>query len=415
MQRCSNKNVRYGSLTMALVSGMFCYRFLLHAWCYALYFTRISSAHNMLDNTGYFRCQMINFAAASLITPLGIASSSIISSHVFVFTYQQSSQFFNQPQNFYPFFGKSELVSSLNHNIDRSTSISQYFNNIYYYLANFNSNNNQNSNNNNANIFTQNGSKFLFDINYNTFLFTWSLISFASLRLYFIIRHNSGPIKISMPIFRIIAPSDAWCQGSYATRAPGIAKSSKHVTNYQKELIQSYGKRYGCHHCGATQPSANNDSNNVKTTQSPRKTFSFSDYDISDSPTRTPKMKNASQQSLVGQVMSTVGINSPKHIKSPKNIKSPKKSDANVFIGDHVPPSKFIDANNQVSVAFFPQCVECSYKQANSVRNKRRTLLMPKFYQGTRIWHLWIPLPLLFVLFDYPNYDIFAQWLKFTS
>jgi len=149
--------------------------------------------------------------------------------------------------------------------------------------------------------------------------------------------------------FRCVAMSDLWHPGSYAVSSisgttpvrPGIYVQGSRAS---AEIVR-LGNTYGCHSCGS------------------RHVFS----------SRTKAWLNKLR------LRRWLGI-------------STRRRD---FNGDHQPPSGLLPGTKQKpKQILLPQCTECSQLQSVSVRSKRRTLVGHSFVAGTRLWHLWIPLPL---------------------
>ena len=58
-------------------------------------------------------------------------------------------------------------------------------------------------------------------------------------------------MTIDINPFRVIAPSDIWYRGSFARYCiKENVKRNKYANQSQKLLIEQYGRKYGCHHCG---------------------------------------------------------------------------------------------------------------------------------------------------------------------
>eukprot|EP01084_Bolivina_argentea_P022664 42126_1 len=267
-QRLSRWKQPYGIFALSLTSGLLSYRLSLHGWCCIFYALRISS--NRKFN--------MNYIAASVTTPIAVVSSAFVSSHMAIQCYKRYINdeicYLNYPKIF-----------KLNYQ-----SLS-----IYHWNSDF-----------------------------HKFLLISSIVSFSTFRCIQLLRSNVG--FTIFDIFRVLTPSDLWCRGSYARYCINKNVYRRHyATEYQKKLIEEYGMKYGCHHCGRKQFM----SSKFKTVTKPMRRFLNKYFSLNISLTE--------------------------------------------YIADHIPPSKVLKLKRKRQV-FLPQCRLCCMKQANSVKSKRRTL-----------------------------------------
>ena len=141
-----------------------------------------------------------------------------------------------------------------------------------------------------------------------------------------------------------VAPSDLYKVGSYMRHTLPAFRGSQYASTAEKQVLQVFGRKYGCHHCGM----------------------------------RYGRMLNklANRRWLGG------------------------------FIGDHIPPNKYAHGSKgsskgaaastaKIKQLFLPQCTTCSSKQSAAVRDDIRTLVLPR---SLRWRDLFLPLPLFALL-----------------
>eukprot|EP01083_Nonionella_stella_P023850 65963_1 len=287
----------YGVLAVSIASGLVSYRISLHAWCCICYAFRISSStSNKLSR---------NYIAATVVTPMAVVSSAIISSHISIQCYKH----YINPH-----------VSTFSY--PRLLCLNYEAMSMYDWNSEF-----------------------------HQFVAICSVATFAILRGIQLRRSNIGSGVLD--VFRVIAPSDLWCVGSFGRYCiTRNVKRGQYATEAQKMKIETYGRKYGCHHCGRIQ-------------------FVSSKFKSITKPLRKR-------------------LNRMNYLRMPLSLTE--------YIADHIPPSKVRKLSRQKQV-FLPQCQSCSNKQAHSVSSQKKTLMIHNLTRNIRLIHLWIPFPWIFNYF----------------